>query len=117
MISNKQQIFYNQVLIEIINSNIDIEYNGYMLKSIKMKQGSLENKIKAYHLFFKLFSKFPKNKNILEFSNKEFNFFLEEIRVILAENSYTLKNDEKSFEETLSEYKKTTDFKYFLKNN
>ena len=116
MISKKQQFFYKKVLIEIINSNIDIKYNGYKLEYIKMKKGSLENKIKVYHLFFKLFSKIPRNKNILEFSNKEFNFFLEEIRAILAENNYTLKNDEKSFEETLSECKKTTDFRYFLKN-
>ena len=118
MISKRQEIFYTKILIEIVNANIDLKSNGYLLKANKNKEASLKEKINAYNLFFKsLILSFSTNKNILQLNNYEFNDFIEKIRVILAENKYILKIDEESFTEALIESKKTTDFNYFLKKS
>ena len=115
MISSRQQKFYSKILEEILSANIDLKYNGYLLKSLKIKDFSLKEKLKAYNIFFRCLIGIPNNKNLLELNNYEFNIFLEKIRVILAENNYILKIDEESYQKAINESKKTIDFKYFLK--
>lgn len=115
MITDKQNIFYKRVLKEILDSNIDLNYNGFILKSLKEKEGSVKDKINSYHLFFKSLGAYPQGKMLTELSSRDFNNYLESIRLILSENKYVLKCDESSFNNVIGESKKTTEFDYFLK--
>lgn len=117
MISNKQIALYKSILKEIVQTNINIIYEGYIFKPLlNKKEGKLEDKIKAYHLYFKAMSfSYPKGKKIVQLDNQEFNLFLEEIRNILSLNNYVLKLDIKNYEQMIKESKKILDFKHFLK--
>ena len=113
--TTKQDKLYKKLLLEIYNSGLDLKAKGYLFKSLKLTKGDLKTKIKAYHLFFKTFGSFPKNKTWEQLNNQDFNIYLESIRIILSDNKYVLKVDEYVFNNTLNESKKTLDFFYFIK--
>lgn len=116
MITSKQIKFYKNILAEIVNADINLKYNGYMLKSLSSINTNIEDKVKAYHLFFKTISlNYPENKKVEGLTHLEFNLFLEEIREILADNGYILKHDIISFNNMIRDSKKTTCFQHFLK--
>ena len=46
----KQDKLYKNILMEIYNSGIDLNYNGFKLNTLKTKNGGIEDKIKVYHL-------------------------------------------------------------------
>ena len=113
--TTKQDKLYKNILMEIYNSGIDLNYNGFKLNTLKTKNGGIEDKIKVYHLFFKSFGAFPKEKKLYQLDSKEFNIFIESIRVILSENDYVLKIDNSAFNKAIKESKKVMEFDYFLK--
>ena len=67
----KQDKLYKNILMEIYNSGIDLKYNGFKLNTLKTKNGGIENKIKVYHLFFKSFGAFPKDKKLHQWRNND----------------------------------------------
>ncbi len=115
MITDRQKKLYQNILLDVLTSGIDIKYEGFIFKSLNSLKGELKKKIKAYHIFFKSISKTPLDKNLINYSQKEFNLFLDEIRFVLSENKYVLKIDIKAFSDTLQESKKSIDFKDYLK--
>lgn len=116
MITLKQKKYYIDIIVEIIKANFAIKYENVQLNPLEEKDEPLMEKVKAYHLFFKVVcSSYPVNKKIEDLSNTEFNNFLEEIRIILAENTYVLTVDKKSFEKAVSESKKNLNFDNYLK--
>ncbi len=113
--TTKQEKLYKSILLEIYKSGIDLNYNGFQLCALKFKSGEMKDKIKAYHLFFKSLGCFLSNKKFSSLNSNEFNIFLESIRAILGANSYVLTIDNRYFEDTIKESKKTLDFNSFLK--
>ena len=113
MINKKQENLYKKILLEILDANIDLRYNGFILKSLKHLEGGVRDKINAYHLFFKTFSSV--SSKLSEWTNKEFNIHIDSIRQILADNKYTLSIDEIEFENLILEQKRRIDLQYYLK--
>lgn len=113
MINKKQENLYKKILLEILNADIDINYNGFILKSLKHLEGGVRDKINAYHLFFKSFS--PISKNLSEWTSKDFNIHIDKIREVLGDNKYTLSIDEMEFKNLMLEQRKRMDLQYYLK--
>ena len=112
MINNKQINMYKCILKEITtNLKKELVYGSFAL-SLFDKKGELVDKIKAYHIFFKLVcNSFPKEKNLIELNHNEFNNYLEDIRTVLADNGYVLKYDSKI---VISENIKPIGLNYFI---
>jgi len=112
MINKKQIKMYKYILKEIVtNFKKELIYGSFAL-SLFDKKGELEDKIKAYHIFFKLVcNSFPREKNLIDLNHKEFSDYLEDIRVILADNGYVLQLDSKV---VINESEKPIKLNYFV---